>query len=62
MSTSGAAGLARRTLSPVDELRLGSVAVEIKVEVWSEEKTEKLAAEVKEVDAITRGECMEEED
>lgn len=62
MSTRGAAGLARRTLRPVDELRSGSVAFEIKGEVWSEEKTEKLAADAKEADAITRGECVEEED
>lgn len=62
MSTNGAAGLGRRTLSPVGELRLGSVAFELKVEVWSEKKSEMLVAEIKEVTAITRGECMEEED
>lgn len=59
MSTSGAAELGRRTLSPVDELRLGSAALEFKVEVWSEEKSEMLVTEVKEVDAISQ---REEED
>lgn len=57
MGSSGATGLGRRTLSPVDELRLGFVALEVEVKVWSEEKSMSVA-EVKEVSGITRGECM----
>lgn len=51
-----------KDIESVGELRLGSVAFEWKVEVWSEKKSEMLVPEVKEVDTITWEECMEEED
>lgn len=56
------AGLQRRTVSQVEEHRWGFVALEIKVKVWSEEKSDVLVAEVKGVDDITQGECIEEDD
>lgn len=62
MNTNGAAGLGRRTLSKITELRLSYVAFEIKSKVWSsKEKSEMLVAQVRGVGNITRGQCLEKD-
>lgn len=62
LNTNGAAGLAKRTMSQVNKLRLSSVALEVKRKVWnSREKAEMSAAEVKGADNITRRQYMEDE-